>query len=73
MADHMAGEMKRLPFGPLAVVAPEDEAFGPGRMYKSYCDMAGPRHVGVFRNLAAAEQWLGTLVAVTPQSGTRES
>jgi hypothetical protein len=61
IADHMAEEMRRLPFGPLAIIASADEAFGLGRMYKTYCDMAGPRQVGVFRNLAAAEQWLCTL------------
>lgn len=71
IANHMAGEMKRLPFGPLAVVASSDEAFGLARMYQSYCDMAGPRQVGVFRNLAEAEQWLGT-VTQTPQRGTTQ-
>jgi hypothetical protein len=61
IADYMASEMKRSPFGPLAVLAPADETFGLGRMYKSYCEIAGPRQVGIFRNLVAAEQWLRRL------------
>ncbi len=57
-ADHMGREMKRLPYGPLAVVASADESFGLGRMYKSYSDVASARRVGVFRNLVEAEHWL---------------
>ena len=45
----------------MAIVAPTDLAFGLGRMYQAYRSMksAGvPRHVGVFRTMAEAMQFL---------------
>jgi hypothetical protein len=44
-----------------AIVAPEDLAFGIGRMYGSYRSLEehSTKEVGVFRSLEAALQWLG--------------
>ena len=61
LAEKMAGEMKRSPIGPVAVIATADEVFGIGRMYQAYSDIAGRPQVGVFRDIAAAERWLATV------------
>jgi hypothetical protein len=45
----------------MAIVAPTDLAFGLGRMYQAYRAMksdAAPRHVGVFRTMAEALEFL---------------
>lgn len=41
----------------LAIVVPRDEVFGVARMYQMLTESAVP-HVGVFRDLAKAEEWL---------------
>jgi hypothetical protein len=41
----------------LAIVAPRDEVYGMARMYQMLADSSVP-NVGVFRDLAEAEQWL---------------
>lgn len=61
LAERLAGEMKSAPLGPIAVVAVSDEVFGVGRMFQSYSNIAGRPQVGVFRDRAAAERWLGAL------------
>ena len=46
----------------MAIVAPTDLAFGLGRMYQAYRAMKSegvPRHVGVFRTMAEALEFLG--------------
>jgi hypothetical protein len=51
------------PFTPskCAIVAPGDEAFGVGRMYQTYRDLAagGTKTVGVFRSQTEAFNFLG--------------
>ena len=61
LAGMMALEMKKAPLGPVALIATSDEVFGLARMYKSYSSATGRPHVGVFRDLSAAEKWLATL------------
>jgi hypothetical protein len=41
-----------------AFVAPDDVGFGLSRMFSAYADMIG-QNVCIFRDLAAAEEWLG--------------
>jgi len=46
----------------MAIVAPTDLAFGLGRMYQAYRAMKSdsvPRHIGVFRSMAEAMEFLG--------------
>jgi hypothetical protein len=45
----------------MAIVAPEDFAFGLGRMYEAYrgFEPAGKKEVGVFRTLREALEFLG--------------
>lgn len=62
LAEMMALEMKKAPLGPLALIAASDEVFGMARMYQSYSTASGRPHVGVFRDLGAAERWLEKLV-----------
>jgi hypothetical protein len=47
--------------GKFAIVAPEDFAFGLGRMYEIYRDLnpRSTKQVGVFRTMAEAMKWLG--------------
>lgn len=43
-----------------AIVAPQDVAFGIGRMYEAYRESAhGTKEVGVFRTIESALTWLG--------------
>lgn len=42
----------------VAVVVPNDEIFGLGRMYELLRE-GSPEHVRVFRDMTAAERWLG--------------
>ena len=58
LAEDRATEYKRSPLGPLALVATADETFGISRMFKAYSDANGRPHVGVFRDMTAAELWL---------------
>ena len=62
LAQMMALEMKKAPIGPVALIATDAEVFGLGRMFQSYSTASGRPHVGVFRDLSAAEQWLNALV-----------
>src|SRR5258706_6668001 len=59
--------------GKFAVVAPQDVAFGLGRMYEAYRDLVGgePKRVAVFRERAAAMEWIANPAAEipTPQPG----
>jgi hypothetical protein len=61
LAGMTALELKKGPMGPLGLIATSDEVFGMARMYQSYSLALGRRDVGVFRDLSAAERWLGTL------------
>jgi hypothetical protein len=61
LAEERADEHRRLPLGPLALVAFADESFGISRMFKAYSDSSGRPHVGVFRDVSTAERWLQTL------------
>jgi hypothetical protein len=54
--------------GKFAIVAPQDVAFGLGRMYEAYRDLVGgePKRVAVFRERAAAMQWIADPAAELP-------
>jgi hypothetical protein len=41
-----------------AFVVIQDEHFGLARMFQAFCELEGA-HVGVFRSLAEAHEWLG--------------
>ena len=62
LAQMMALEMKKAPVGPVALITTDPEVFGMGRMFQSYSTASGRPHVGVFRDLSAAERWLDALV-----------
>lgn len=48
-----------------AFVANEDEHFGLARMLQMFCEIEGTE-VGVFRNIRAAEDWLGLPTTAPP-------
>jgi hypothetical protein len=50
-------------FGPLAIVATSEVAYGMARMYQTLCD-ALPVHIGVFRDIGEAREWLDALARV---------
>lgn len=52
--------MRVLAHGRAAIVAPQDLAFGLGRMYDTYRELSGrsTRQVAVFGSMAEALQWL---------------
>lgn len=43
----------------LAIVAPDDYAYGLGRMYEAYRNMHGGKEARVFRTLQEARDWIG--------------
>src|SRR5262249_8679936 len=55
-----------------AIVAPQDIAFGLGRMYQAFRELnpASTKKVGVFRSLAEALKWLGVedIASVNPDT-----
>ena len=55
--------------GRFAIVAPQDVAFGLGRMYEAYRDLVGgePKRVAVFRERVAAMNWLADPAAETAE------
>ena len=61
LAQDRANENARSPLGPLALVASAAEPFGISRMFKAYSDASGRPHVGVFKDVPAAERWLQSL------------
>jgi hypothetical protein len=66
LASLSAGMDDRASASKLAIVAPNDLAFGLGRMYEAYRDLEAKstKQVGVFRSLAEALAFLG--VAADP-------
>jgi hypothetical protein len=61
----LSAEMDATTTAKLAIVAPQDLAFGLGRMYEAFRTMnpRSTKQVAVFRTLAAALQWLGVPTA----------
>jgi hypothetical protein len=58
----LAAEMGRgAPRSKMAIVAPDDLAFGLGRMFEAFRESAAPgiKPVGVFRTVPEALEWLG--------------
>jgi hypothetical protein len=67
-ADMLGDDTTRAgPRGLVALVAPSDQVFGVARMLISYGELAGAKHVAVFRTTSAAETWLA---ANTPSAGS---
>lgn len=58
LADHTGQESRKSPFGPVAIIASDDERFGLGRMFQTYSGFMGRSNVGVFRTREAAQKWL---------------
>jgi hypothetical protein len=56
--------VRRGRFGAVAIVTDNDFAFGMARMYQILCDRL-PIRIGVFRQLDAALEWLGSGSGVT--------
>jgi hypothetical protein len=61
LAAYAAGEARKSPMGPVALISTDPYAYGICRMYQSYSAAEGRKSVGVFHTMEEAQTWLAAL------------